>query len=67
MKTVSKKEFIKILEKRMMLKKVPGSHFIFSQADKVEVISVPVHKNDDLKKGLQRKLMTIAEINDNEL
>lgn len=68
MKTLSGKEFIKILEKKgWTLNRINGSHFIFSHPDKIEVISVPVHKNEDLKKGLQKKLMTIAGISDNEL
>jgi len=68
MKTVSGKEFTKILEKKgWTLKRIHGSHYIFSHPDKIEIISVPVHKNDDLKKGLQRKLMMIAAISDNEL
>ncbi len=53
MKTVSGKEFTKILEKKgWTLKRIHGSHYIFSHPDKIEIISVPVHKNDDLKKGL---------------
>ncbi len=68
MKTLSGKEFVNILEKKgWILKRIHGSHFIFSHPDKIEIISVPVHKNEDLKKGLQRKLMMIAGINDNEL
>lgn len=68
MKTLSGKEFIKILEKkRWTLKRINGSHFIFSHPDKTEIISVPVHKNEDLKKGLQKKLMTIAGIIESEL
>ncbi len=68
MKTVSGKEFTKLLEKKgWILKRIHGSHHIFSHPDKIEIISVPVHKNEDLKKGLQRKLMTIAGMNDNEL
>ncbi len=51
MKTLSGKEFIKILEKKgWFLKRIHGSHHILSHPDKVEIISVPVHKNDDLKK-----------------
>ncbi len=50
MKTISGKEFIKILEKKgWILKRVHGSHFIYSHLDKVEIIAVPVHKNEDLK------------------
>lgn len=68
MRTLPGKEFIKLLEKRgWILKRIHGSHHIFSHPDKVEIISVPVHKNDDLKKGLQRKLMTIAGISDLDL
>ncbi len=68
MKTLSGKEFTKLLErKRWILKRINGSHFIFSHPDKIEIISVPVHKNDDLKKGLQKKLMSIADISDNDL
>ena len=68
MKTLSGKEFTKVLEKRgWILKRVNGSHFIYSHPEKIEIISVPVHKNEDLKKGLQRKLMSIAGISDNEI
>ncbi len=68
MKTISGKEFAKILERKgWTLKRINGSHFIYSHPDKTEIISLPVHKNDDLKKGLQKKLMTIADITDAEL
>ena len=68
MKTLSGKDFTKLLEKRgWVLKRINGSHFIYSHPDKIEIISVPVHKNDDLKRGLQKKLMSIADINDNDL
>jgi len=50
-----------------ILKRITGSHHIFSHPGKTEIISVPVHKNEDLKKGLQKKLMDIAEIEDNDL
>lgn len=68
MKTLSGKEFAKILERKgWELKRINGSHFIYSHADKTEIITVPVHKNNDLKKGLQRKLMSIADISENDL
>ena len=67
MKTLSGKDFIKVLEKKgWILKRIHGSHHIFSHPAKIEIISVPVHKNDDLKKGLQRKLKSIADLSDNE-
>ena len=68
MKTLSGKDFMKILNsKGWILKRINGSHHIFSHPDKIEIISVPVHKNEDLKKGLQKKLMTIAGIKDIDL
>lgn len=68
MKILTGKEFVKLLERRgWVLKRTNGSHFIFGHPDKTEIISVPVHKNDDLKRGLQKKLMIIAKINDDDL
>ena len=68
MKPLTGKSFIKILEQKgWVLKRINGSHHIFSHAEKTEIISVPVHKNDDLKIGLQRKLMSIAEITEDDL
>lgn len=68
MKTISGKNFTKLLDKKgWHLKRVNGSHYIYSHADKSEIISVPVHKNDELKIGLLKKLMTIAEIEEKEL
>ena len=68
MKTLSGKNFTKLLlNKGWVLKRINGSHHIFSHPDKTEIISVPVHKNEDLKKGLQKKLMIIAGISDSEL
>ena len=68
MKTLSGKEFIKVLEKKgWHLEWIHSSHHILSHPGKIEIISVPVHENDDLKKGLQKKLMSIADLRDNEL
>ncbi|MBB3054611.1 type II toxin-antitoxin system HicA family toxin [Mucilaginibacter gotjawali] len=68
MKTLSGKKFIKILEQKgWNLKRINGSHHIYTHPGKTEIISVPVHKNEDLKIGLQKKLMSIAEISDEEL
>ena len=68
MKTISGKGFTKMLQQKgWQLKRINGSHFIFSHSDRTETISVPVHKNDDLKIGLLKKLMTIAGIKESEL
>ncbi len=45
MKTLSGKEFVKLLEKKgWFLKRVNGSHLILGHSEKIEIISVPVHK-----------------------
>ncbi len=68
MKTLSGKEFAKLLERKgWVLKRINGSHHIYKHPLKTEIISLPIHKNDSLKHGLQKKLMSIAEINDSEL
>ncbi|MEO8711497.1 MAG: type II toxin-antitoxin system HicA family toxin [Parafilimonas sp.] len=68
MKTLSGKGFSKLLEnKGWILKRINGSHHIYKHSLKTEIISLPIHKNDSLKIGLQKKLMSIADINDSEL
>lgn len=68
MKTVSGKAFCRILlEKGWVLARVNGSHHIYTKTGKIERISVPVHGNKDLKMGLQRALMRIADIDESEL
>jgi predicted RNA binding protein YcfA (HicA-like mRNA interferase family) len=68
MKTISGKDFCKLLEKKgWVLARINGSHHIYTKQGTVYRVSVPVHKNKDLKLGLLRSLMKIAEINENEL
>ena len=49
------------------MRRIRGSHHIYTKEGVAARISVPVHRNADLKRGLQRHLMRIAEINDYEL
>lgn len=68
MKTISGKDFCKILETRgWALKRINGSHYIYGKNGRIERISVPVHGNQDLKLGLQKSLMRIAEISEDQL
>jgi predicted RNA binding protein YcfA (HicA-like mRNA interferase family) len=68
LKALSGKAFAKILEKKgWELARVHGSHHIYIKSGRTERISVPIHKNQSLKIGLQRHLMKIAEISENEL
>ena len=68
MKSVSGKEFCKILERNgWALARINGSHHIYIKIGSDLRISVPVHKNDDLKIGLLKKLLKLTNISENEL
>ena len=47
--------------------RVRGSHHIYARSGSVVRISVPVHGEAPLKRGLQRHLMKLAGIDDSEL
>jgi predicted RNA binding protein YcfA (HicA-like mRNA interferase family) len=68
MKTTSGKNFCKLLEKKgWKLARISGSHHVYVKQGTLYRISVPVHKNDDLKIGLLKSFMKIAEITEAEL
>lgn len=68
MKVVSGKDFCKILIKQgWHLDRIKGSHQCFKHSDSTELVVVPVHGNQDLKTGLQRKLMKQAGITEEML
>ena len=68
MKQVLGKQFIKIIEKKgWQLKRINGSHYIFSKPGRTERISVPVHGNKPLKTGLLKTIMKIADVAESDL
>ena len=68
MNAVSGKRFCNILEsKGWQLKRVNGSHHIYTKAGVSVRISVPVHADRELKTGLQRHLMRLADIHESDL
>lgn len=68
MKQVSGKAFAKLLsQKGWELKRIHGSHHVYTKADRKERISLPIHGNKPLKTGLLRHLMKIAGISETEL
>lgn len=68
MKSISGKEFGKVLESRVWtLLRVQGSHHIYGKTGQSERISVPVHGNQSLKTGLPKHLPKIADISESEL
>jgi predicted RNA binding protein YcfA (HicA-like mRNA interferase family) len=67
-KQVSGKEFIRILQKQgWLLKRVTGSHHIFTKSGHRERIVVPVHGNQPLKLGLLKHQMKIAGLTEADL
>jgi len=68
MKSISGKLFAKLLEKHgWQLARIAGSHYIYTKLGRAERISVPIHGNQDLKIGLLKAMMKIAEIEEDEL
>jgi predicted RNA binding protein YcfA (HicA-like mRNA interferase family) len=68
MKSVSGKEFAKLLERRgWSLLRVQGSHHIYGRDGSDVRLSVPVHGNQALKIGLLRHLMKMAGISESDL
>jgi len=68
MKSVSGKDFAKILKKNgWKLARIQGSHHIYMKNGRKERISLPIHGNRDLKLGLLRHFMKIANIKESDL
>lgn len=68
MKSISGKEFARLLEKKgWLLKRIKGSHHVYVKPGNPARISVPIHGNQALKIGLLKHLMKLAEIEDGEL
>jgi predicted RNA binding protein YcfA (HicA-like mRNA interferase family) len=67
-KSVSGKEFTKILERHgWTLLRINGSHHIYGKPGSIARISVPVHGNSSLKTGLLRSVMKLAELSEDDL
>ena len=68
MKAVSGKRMAKIAAERgWRLVRINGSHHIYTMEGRTERLVIPVHGNQTLKSGLQRSLMKIIPISDEDL
>ena len=68
MKSVSGKHVARILENHgWVLVRVNGSHHVYTQSGNPARISLPIHKNEDLKVGLLKHFMKVAGISATEL
>jgi predicted RNA binding protein YcfA (HicA-like mRNA interferase family) len=67
-KSVSGKQFARILESRgWNLARVNSSHHVYMKPGNPARISLPIHGNEDLKQGLLRHFMKVADINESDL
>ncbi len=68
MKSISGKKLCKIVEQKgWILRKVTGSHHIYTKTGVDKILSIPVHKNKDLKIGTLKALMRIAGLTEDDL
>ena len=68
MKSVSGKEFARILERQgWELKRIHGSHHIYAKPGNPARISLPIHGDQPLKVGLLKHLMKLAHIRESDL
>jgi predicted RNA binding protein YcfA (HicA-like mRNA interferase family) len=63
LKAYSGKEVCRLLEQGgWQLRRVKGSHHIYSKPGERFIITVPVHGNQSLKPGLQRAIFKMARL-----
>jgi predicted RNA binding protein YcfA (HicA-like mRNA interferase family) len=68
MKSISGKRLCKVIERKgWVLKRVTGSHHIYEKAGVEQILSIPVHRDQDLKVGTLKALMKIAQLSEEDL
>jgi len=68
LKAISGKDFAKLLERHgWELKRVHGSHYVYTKVLSAARISVPIHGNQSLKTGLLKHLMKLANLGEADL
>jgi predicted RNA binding protein YcfA (HicA-like mRNA interferase family) len=68
MKSISGKEFAKILERQgWVLLRVHGSHHIYGKTGSEVRLSVPIHGNQALKIGMLKHFMKNARLTEEDL
>jgi predicted RNA binding protein YcfA (HicA-like mRNA interferase family) len=68
MKSISGKRLCKIVEQKgWVLRKITGSHYIYENLEVDQILSIPVHRNQDLKIGTLKALMKVARLSEEDL
>lgn len=68
MKSISGKQLCKIVEQKgWVVRRITGSHHIYENPESEQILSIPVHRNQDLKIGTLKALMKIAQLSEEDL
>jgi predicted RNA binding protein YcfA (HicA-like mRNA interferase family) len=68
MKSVSGRDFARMVERRgWTLLRINGSHHIYGKTGSTVRLSIPIHGNEALKRGLLRHLAKLADISDDDI
>jgi predicted RNA binding protein YcfA (HicA-like mRNA interferase family) len=68
MRVISGREFARLAERHgWQLLRVNGSHHIYGKSGSIVRLSIPIHGNRPLKRGLLRHLTKLSEIPESEL
>jgi predicted RNA binding protein YcfA (HicA-like mRNA interferase family) len=68
MKSISGKRLCKVIERKgWVLKRVTGSHHIYEKPGMEQILSIPVHRDQDLKVDTLKALMKIAQLSEEDL
>lgn len=68
MKSISGKKLCKIVEKLgWKLKRVTGSHHIYTKEDQEVILVIPVHGNRDLPSGTLKRILKDAGLTEEDI
>ena len=68
MKSISGKQLCKIIEQKgWILQRTKGSHRIYAHPELEPILTIPVHRNQDLKIGTLKALMNKAQLSEEDL
>ena len=68
MKSISGKNLCKVVERNgWTLKRVTGSHYIYTKQGIAAILSIPVHGNRDLPTGTLRRILKDAGLTEDDI
>ena len=68
MKSLSGKDLARLVERHgWQLLRIHGSHHIYGKSGSVVRLSIPIHGNQALKRGLLRHLLRMAGLQESDL